>query len=85
VGFDPDVATMLFERFEQADGSITRRFGGTGLGLAISKALVEQMNGKIYFKTSPTGTSFFIDLPVTVTASSHDDSERTTVVLAGLR
>ncbi|MBX9614937.1 MAG: response regulator [Caulobacteraceae bacterium] len=47
VGFDPALKTSLFERFQQADGSITRRFGGTGLGLAISRHLAEMMGGAL--------------------------------------
>lgn len=46
-GFGADEADRLFGRFEQADGSITRRFGGSGLGLAISRSLAEQMGGAI--------------------------------------
>ncbi len=47
IGVPPDKISVIFEKFVQADGSITRRYGGTGLGLAISKQLVETMGGKI--------------------------------------
>ncbi|MBP7817830.1 MAG: hypothetical protein KA085_17060 [Phenylobacterium sp.] len=46
VGFDPAASERIFSRFQQADGSITRRFGGTGMGLAISRQLVDLMGGE---------------------------------------
>ncbi|MDP3896872.1 MAG: ATP-binding protein [Mesorhizobium sp.] len=47
IGIARDKVELIFERFSQADGSITRRFGGTGLGLSISRMLVEAMGGSI--------------------------------------
>ena len=52
-GFTVEAADRLFGRFQQADGSITRRFGGTGLGLAISRALAVQMGGDITTRSVP--------------------------------
>ncbi|HEX8568658.1 MAG TPA: response regulator [Caulobacteraceae bacterium] len=65
VGFDADTADRLFRRFEQADGSSTRRFGGVGLGLAICQALVEQMGGVIRAEGQPgEGAVFRVELPL---------------------
>jgi len=63
IGFDAEVAERLFERFEQADGSITRRYGGTGLGLAISRSLAEAMGGQLDAVSSPgRGSTFTFEL-----------------------
>jgi signal transduction histidine kinase/CheY-like chemotaxis protein len=52
IGMSQEASARIFERFSQADGSITRRFGGTGLGLAISKQLADLMGGRILVKSS---------------------------------
>jgi len=65
IGFDAEAAARLFERFEQADGSITRRYGGTGLGLAISRSLAEAMGGRLSAASRPgQGSTFTCELPL---------------------
>ena len=73
VGFDPGLAATLFQRFSQADTTITRRFGGTGLGLSISKTLVEMMGGQIVGESEPgRGSLFRVEIPLARTQSLAD-------------
>jgi len=59
VGVTSEAKSRLFQKFQQADGSVTRRFGGTGLGLSICRELVELMGGRIAIADHPDGGSTF--------------------------
>ncbi|MBN9480154.1 MAG: response regulator [Bordetella sp.] len=72
IGFDPGFQTRIFHRFQQADGSITRRFGGSGLGLAISGDLVRLMGGVLDCDSRPgEGARFWFDLPLPPTEEAE--------------
>ena len=63
IGIDKNKISNLFNAFEQADLSISRKYGGTGLGLSICHKLVELMNGKIWVESKlDQGSSFSFDL-----------------------
>jgi GAF domain-containing protein len=61
----------IFEEFQQADSSITRKKGGTGLGLSIAKRIIEMHGGRIWVESTPgRGSTFYFTLPVRVEAQA---------------
>lgn len=71
IGIDAERIHQLFTPYEQADSSVTRRFGGTGLGLAIVNDLVGLMNGAISVNSAVgEGSAFRLDIPFPVANDS---------------
>ena len=65
IGFDAQAQDRLFNRFEQADGDITRHYGGSGLGLAICRELAAMMGGDLGCESEPgAGAAFILTLPL---------------------
>ncbi len=63
IGILPEHMPRLFEAFQQADGTITRKFGGTGLGLRISRALAKLLGGEITVTSEPgKGSTFTVSI-----------------------
>ncbi len=77
VGIDEEAQARLFKPFEQANSSISRRFGGTGLGLSISKSLAEMMDGSLSVQSRPgAGSIFTLTLPLIMSSELTREEEQ---------
>ena len=75
IGMSQQQQRQLFQPFNQADTSISRRYGGTGLGLVITQKLVQQMDGSIEVDSSlEQGSRFTVTLGMRLASQPHDES-----------
>ena len=78
VGIPPEKLDIIFDKFQQADSSATRKYGGTGLGLSISKILVEKMGGTLWVEsTIGQGSTFSFSIICRLSEKINNDVDST--------
>jgi PAS domain S-box-containing protein len=86
IGIAPEKQALIFQAFQQADGSTTRKYGGTGLGLTISSRLVEMMGGRIWVESEVgLGSAFHFTARLQPAAKSGELERLPSINIEGMR